>query len=211
MNPTLCPQCGKLECHCQSAWANSINETVSGSQAIDREQYERQYPTYLATSIIVGPGKFEGERIYVPYFYDQWGNGCASEDFGNIAFFVIDEGERITFPELDGLYGIALEESEQGFVYATIYHTKDKYDTALAKVEESDPEGEPERIRCDQCEALMINGVFCHETGCLNTRAKYIDGEWVRSYECFYCGSDVREGEVCDCQAPMDDNDAEVL
>jgi len=20
--------------------------------------------------------------------------------------------------------------------------------------------------RCDQCEALMINGVYCHETGC---------------------------------------------
>ena len=24
---------------------------------------------------------------------------------------------------------------------------------------------------CDQCEALMINGVYCHEAGCPNIRA----------------------------------------
>lgn len=24
-------------------------------------------------------------------------------------------------------------------------------------------------MKCDQCEAAMINGVFCHETGCPNT------------------------------------------
>lgn len=100
--PNLCPQCGKPNCDCQSAWANSINETVS---------------------------------------------------------------------ELDN---------------------------------------SGESIRCDQCEALMINGVFCHETGCPNTRAKYIDGQWVKFYECFHCGFEVREGEVCDCQTPTD-NDSEVL
>lgn len=26
--------------------------------------------------------------------------------------------------------------------------------------------------RCDQCVAAMINGVFCHETGCPNARKK---------------------------------------
>ena len=25
------------------------------------------------------------------------------------------------------------------------------------------------KVNCDQCEALMINRVFCHETGCPNT------------------------------------------
>jgi phage FluMu protein Com len=29
------------------------------------------------------------------------------------------------------------------------------------------------RIRCTQCEALMINGIFCHELGCPNTKARY--------------------------------------
>lgn len=26
------------------------------------------------------------------------------------------------------------------------------------------------RVRCSQCEALVINGTPCHETGCPNTR-----------------------------------------
>lgn len=26
------------------------------------------------------------------------------------------------------------------------------------------------RVRCSQCEALVINGVACHETGCPNER-----------------------------------------
>lgn len=55
----------------------------------------------------------------------------------------------------------------------------------------------------------MINGVFCHETGCPNSRKTYEDGAWVRYYECFECGCDVREGESCDCidGADFDDND----
>ena len=35
------------------------------------------------------------------------------------------------------------------------------------------------KIRCDQCEPMMIQGVFCHETGCPNMR-KVWDGErWI--------------------------------
>lgn len=33
--------------------------------------------------------------------------------------------------------------------------------------------------RCNQCEALVINGVFCHEHGCPNERKKFVDDEWV--------------------------------
>lgn len=28
------------------------------------------------------------------------------------------------------------------------------------------------RIRCDQCEVLVINGVICHEFGCPNKNKK---------------------------------------
>ena len=52
---------------------------------------------------------------------------------------------------------------------------------------------------CNQCEALMINGVFCHETGCPNIERRYnpttkewekppepweedFDGEWNQIY-----------------------------
>jgi len=54
-------------------------------------------------------------------------------------------------------------------------------------------------MRCDQCEALMINGVFCHETGCPNTRARYdtFEKEWIRQYECFICGYMADEGTIC--------------
>lgn len=56
-------------------------------------------------------------------------------------------------------------------------------------------------MRCNQCEAAMINGVFCHETGCPNSRKTWIAerGEWVQFVECFYCGCDVEAGEYCRC------------
>ncbi len=55
-------------------------------------------------------------------------------------------------------------------------------------------------MHCDQCEALMINGVFCHETGCPNSRKTWVSNRgWVRFLECSACGSDVEEGTTCDC------------
>lgn len=41
------------------------------------------------------------------------------------------------------------------------------------------------RERCDQCEACMINGVYCHETGCPNTNKVYDSDEdrWISVYE----------------------------
>jgi hypothetical protein len=57
-------------------------------------------------------------------------------------------------------------------------------------------------MRCDQCEAAMINGVFCHETGCPNSRKLYdsLSDSWRKVYECRECGCEVFEGEVCcDC------------
>lgn len=47
------------------------------------------------------------------------------------------------------------------------------------------------RVRCSQCEALVINGVPCHETGCPN-----------EVHECKGCNNRVsRRGAYCeDCQ-----------
>ena len=55
------------------------------------------------------------------------------------------------------------------------------------------------RTRCNSCEALMINGVYCHETGCPDAWKSY-------TRECFECGFDFSPEEryqrVCqDCQA----------
>jgi hypothetical protein len=61
-------------------------------------------------------------------------------------------------------------------------------------------------ISCDQCEAAMINGVFCHESGCVNSGCRWESGEWVAYRECWYCGYDVRVGDTCSCEDdPMAD------
>ena len=46
-------------------------------------------------------------------------------------------------------------------------------------------------VGCSQCEALVINGLACHETGCPN-----------QTYECKGCDAEVsRPGAYCqDCQ-----------
>ena len=52
-------------------------------------------------------------------------------------------------------------------------------------------------MSCDQCEAAMINGVFCHETGCPNSRKRFIDGEWVKVWKCFECGCETTDENCC--------------
>lgn len=54
-------------------------------------------------------------------------------------------------------------------------------------------------MRCDQCVAVMINRVFCHEAGCPNTKSRYdeSEGRWIRQVKCFTCGSTVDAGEPC--------------
>ena len=62
-------------------------------------------------------GKFQGEKRWVPYFYDVMlgGEGEETED-GNIIFEVVSEDIRV-FPELEGKKKVWLTISESGFVY----------------------------------------------------------------------------------------------
>ena len=78
--------------------------------------------------------------------------------------------------------------------------TEHDYVTVLG--DESDESAEP--VSCDQCEAAMINGVFCHEQGCPNQGKVFECGEWVKYWECRECGCDVRDGESCDCMEVSD-------
>lgn len=56
-----------------------------------------------------------------------------------------------------------------------------------------------QRLYCDCCELLSINGVACRERGCPNVGARWDrDGElWVRQRECFECGCTVDHGDPC--------------
>jgi hypothetical protein len=60
--------------------------------------------------------------------------------------------------------------------------------------------------RCDQCNPLVVNGVFCHETGCPTQHKKWVEDrqEWVRFVKCHECGFEVEEGETCSCNDPVE-------
>jgi len=57
-----------------------------------------------------------------------------------------------------------------------------------------------EKITCDQCNLLSINGIVTHEIGCPNSKKKWIDGQWVKYVKCFECGDEIEEGTECGCQ-----------
>ena len=61
-------------------------------------------------------------------------------------------------------------------------------------------------MKCNQCEATMINGVFCHEMGCPNSH-KIWDADtetWTEVYQCDICGYDVAMGNPCSCYEEED-------
>jgi hypothetical protein len=107
--------------------------------------------TVDANKIIRTPGKFEGEPIYAPYFWDCALQGMYAEDVNGVFFMPLDESDHAMFPELylntwDGVndptnkpvYGIALEESEQGFVYSKVYDTQAEYSAAIEEMERAE-------------------------------------------------------------------------
>jgi hypothetical protein len=54
---------------------------------------------------------------------------------------------------------------------------------------------------CNHCEALMINGLFCHETGCPEARRE-------RARHCPECGTrhdDVADAAMCCADEPLAD------
>jgi len=54
-------------------------------------------------------------------------------------------------------------------------------------------------VHCDQCEMVSINGLACHETGCLNAGKRWdrATDSWIWYVDCAVCGFEVREGDTC--------------
>lgn len=84
-----------------------------------RDELLEQYELNEA-GLIRSPGKFEGEPIYVPYFWDKGLEGCADYDSGPVFGFEVDTSDLELFPELEGITVIALEESDSGFVCCNV-------------------------------------------------------------------------------------------
>lgn len=65
------------------------------------------------------PGKFEGEMLYVPYFWDMVMDGGGDTQYDGdtpIDYFEVTTDDIRLFPELDGTKRIAVWESDSGFV-----------------------------------------------------------------------------------------------
>ena len=90
---------------------------------MNRQEIESNYKIN-EHGIICSPGKFEGEMIYAPYFYDLIMEGGSSEtDFPEgedgpcVDIFYPTEEDVAEFPELEGCTRVECMESEQGFFY----------------------------------------------------------------------------------------------
>ena len=82
---------------------------------MNRDEIEREY-VVDDNGRIQSPGKFEGERRYVPYFWSVYLNGFADEDDGDVLTFVVTWADVDMFPELHGRREIRLREDGNGFV-----------------------------------------------------------------------------------------------
>ena len=66
--------------------------------------------------IIVGPGKFEGEMLYVPHFWDIYLDGWADRDDGVVLGFDVQPEDKEQFPELKRRRTVKLYQRDDGFV-----------------------------------------------------------------------------------------------
>ena len=83
-----------------------------------RTQIEHDYDT--RDGRITTPGKFEGEMLYVPYFWEAFLNGLADRDDGEIMGFDVMLEDRQQFPELKGRRTVRLYQRDDGFVVELI-------------------------------------------------------------------------------------------
>lgn len=102
-----------------------------------RQEIESTY-TVRTDGRIANCGKFEGELLYVPYYWNLALEGMFAEDINGVFFLPFDKDDRAMFPELDGAYGIGLEENDQGFVTATLFGTQADYNAAVERMEKEE-------------------------------------------------------------------------
>lgn len=86
-----------------------------------RQEIEQNYT--VENGRITSPGKFEGESVFVPYFWEVGLDGGADRDDGRVYTFKFkrDDAELIEWPELkkwlNGKRTLHLYEDTQGFVH----------------------------------------------------------------------------------------------
>jgi hypothetical protein len=92
---------------------------------------------------IVTPGKFEGEPVYVPVFWDRGLDGCADLDESGVYAFEVTNEDVTDFPELEGVNTLALEESETGFVNSSEWQSLailERHLEQISELEDDEPQ-----------------------------------------------------------------------
>lgn len=91
---------------------------------------------------ITDPGKFEGEALFAPHFWDLGLDGGADSDDGNEFVFNLTDDDRAEFPDLNEADILVMTEDENGFVYSKLY-ASDEWERIIAlreMAEDSDDE-----------------------------------------------------------------------
>lgn len=113
-----------------------MTTVLEGKVCIDETFYNTDYESHTITDL----GKFEGEARYVPHFWSISLDGGIDDELyydgtqPTVYMMLVEDSDRTLFPELAGYHGLALHESEQGFVTGELL-TKAEYDRALRDYE----------------------------------------------------------------------------
>jgi hypothetical protein len=97
--------------------ASSASSTgkIIKERAVDRTAILKHYDVDV-NGRIRSPGKFEGEMLYVPYFWDVGLDGFADTDNGTVWGFKVTKEDKLMFPELKRKRSVRLAERDDGFV-----------------------------------------------------------------------------------------------
>lgn len=71
--------------------------------------------------IITQPGKFQGEPVWVPEFWQAGLDGFADSDDGERWLFDVTRSNVSDWLMLAGIASVAIWEDSQGFVHAQVY------------------------------------------------------------------------------------------
>lgn len=70
---------------------------------------------------ITQPGKFEGEPVFAPWYWQLGLEGLSDDDDGEYFGFTLDDSDRARFTQLAGKTRVALREDSAGFVRTYVY------------------------------------------------------------------------------------------
>lgn len=82
-----------------------------------RVALESDWDVYPDCPIVIrNPGRFEGEPLWAPYYWDVYMNGGADDDDGGCLSFDVSEDDRVIFPELADVARVEIYQRDDGFI-----------------------------------------------------------------------------------------------